>query len=58
MVATSTLLATAFALTAVAVVIATYAILYLVFRDDDPDPARGSSSPRRTAPGRKPPVER
>jgi hypothetical protein len=58
MVATSTLLATAFALTAVGVVITTYAILFLVFRDDDPLPARDSSSPPRTASGRKPPVER
>jgi hypothetical protein len=58
MVATSTLLAVAFALIVVGVVITTYAVLLLVFRNDNPDPARGGSSSPRAAYGRKPPVER
>jgi len=57
MVATSTLLATAFALTALGVGITT-AILFMALPDHDPDPVRGSSSPPEPPSGRKPPVER
>jgi hypothetical protein len=58
MVGTSTLLAVAFALIVVGVVIATYGVLLLVFRNDNPDPARVGSSSRRATYGRKPPVQR